>query len=505
MADTVPADAGTWLRPHPATLVLELVQALRATLGLVLLVVWGRGSLGLDSALELAFVAGPLPLAVARWLTTRYRVDDDAIRQHRGLLWRHRQVMPRANIQQVSTRSSLVARILNVTALEIADASSQGSITLRFLSMAEADRLTILLRSGLTAASGPTAAPGSGPGIPGPGPGPRPDAPAGVPVMVTPLVRPPFGRLLRVAGMNVWTAGAVALSVFIAVGFGAAAAVDLDQVDRLGRGRWVVAALAVAVPLVVAAIATVEQLLTIGGFELSADPDRIRIRAGLMTERNVAVRRERLQQVRITRDPVHRAIGYEQIGFETADVEVDADDSAVDQINPAADLGSWVELVERIVGPVQVGEADLRPVSPMTRRRGRNRVWLGAVPVAAAAAVVAWPLVPLVIGVAAGAGWWYGIARYGALGWARSTDQMLVRSGVVVHRLVLVRLDKVQNVRLASSFFQRRLGLVSLRLVTAGRGRRAIITVPDLPTADAERLLTRLAERSAATPDPATL
>ncbi|MFV0525955.1 MAG: PH domain-containing protein [Acidimicrobiales bacterium] len=518
MVDPDPTGAPVWLRPHPATLVLELVQALRATLGLLLLVVWGRGSLGLDSVVELAFVAGPLVLAVARWLTTRYSVDDDAIRQNRGVLWRHRQVLPRANIQQVSTRSSLVARVLNVTALDISDASSGGSITLRFLSMAEADRLTVLLRSNLppSHSPSPSSSPSSStpPSRPAPAgdevgtgaaPAHGPDAPAGTPVIVAPLVQPPFGRLVRVAGLNARTAGAVVTMMALAAGFGAASIAAPDLLDRMGQGRWVALALMVGVPLLIAVVAAIEQLLTIGGFELSADPDRIRIRSGLVTEHNVAVRRERLQQIRVTRDPVHRFMGYETVGFETADVDLTTDESAVDRLDPAADLGTWTELVERTVGPLQLGEADLRPVSPLTRRRARIRVWLGGAPLVLVAGVLAWPLAVPVAAVVAAGGWWYGGARYQALGWVRSTDQMLVRSGVVTRRLVLVRLDKVQNVQLASSWFQRRLGLVSLRLVTAGRGRRGIIGVPDLDAGDADRLVIELARRSAATPDLATL
>ena len=70
---------------------------------------------------------------------------------------------------------------------------------------------------------------------------------------------------------------------------------------------------------------------------------------------------------------------------------------------------------------------------------------------------------------------------------------------MLVGRLTLVQLDKVQILRAHSTIFQRRLGLSTLRLSTAGRGFGGIVTVPDLPTATAEELLTALARRAGTT------
>lgn len=104
-----------------------------------------------------------------------------------------------------------------------------------------------------------------------------------------------------------------------------------------------------------------------------------------------------------------------------------------------------------------------------------------------------------------GVGVWFSRRRYRELGWAVSDDQFLVRSGVVNGRLTLVRLDKIQSVWLVATLFQRRLGLATVRVSTAGKGFGGLVSLPDLPAPLAEQLRSRLAHRSARTPIADTL
>ena len=102
-------------------------------------------------------------------------------------------------------------------------------------------------------------------------------------------------------------------------------------------------------------------------------------------------------------------------------------------------------------------------------------------------------------------GWWYGLRRFDELGWATSDDQYLVRTGVIYNRLILVRLDKIQSLRMTSTVFQRRLGLATVHVSTAGRGVVDLVSLPDLPSDTAEDLLAALALRAARTPIAETL
>ena len=134
-----------WRRPHPFTIVIEIGSALRQVA--IALFAVGGGFLDAGSLLEIAVVAAPLMAAIGRWYTTRYALGTESVHYRYGLLRRRKQVLPRANVQNVSTRAGLVARVGSVVELHISDASSSGDIRLRLVSKEEADRLATILRS----------------------------------------------------------------------------------------------------------------------------------------------------------------------------------------------------------------------------------------------------------------------------------------------------------------------------------------------------------------------
>lgn len=513
-ADTAAPAAVDWSRPHPLTLVVELGSAVRQVV--VALAVVGFDVVELGSLIELALVVGPLGGAIARWFTTRYAVDGDALHFHHGLIWRRRQALPRANIQNVSTTAGVVARLGSVLELHVSDASSNGDITLRFVSRHEAERLTALLRRSLPAGGDPAPTGGDPAGVePGAGPDPTGPAapPSSVPVRRPPLVSPGLGRLARaelttaavlvpgLAGLVVGLVGSAAL---------AAGAADLapDGVPTDGWRRWLVLGAVVAAAAGAAVANLVSRLMALGGYQLTADPDRLRIQVGLLTEAWITVRRERIQQLKVQRNLVQRAWGMERVLFETADLDLPSS-AGTRYLDPAGRPGGWRRLAVEAMGRLDLDEPDLQPVSRLTRRRTMARLAL-ATPLTLLALVV--PGGPAGVAVAAAgatgwllAGWWYSNRRYSELGWALSADQLLVRSGVFAGQLRLVDLDKVQSARLSASVFQRRLGLTSFLVATAGRGFAGLVELPDLPRAEAEALLARVAGRAALTPISDTL
>lgn len=100
---------------------------------------------------------------------------------------------------------------------------------------------------------------------------------------------------------------------------------------------------------------------------------------------------------------------------------------------------------------------------------------------------------------------WHASRRARRLGWAVGEEQFLFRTGVIAEKLYLIRKEKVHYVRLHQSFFQRRLGLTSISIGTAGFGGLGRATLPDLENAVAADLADRLAMASAATPLARTL
>ena len=497
-----------WRRPHPLTILVELGRAIRSII--VAVVVVSGGVLDQAAFLEGALLIAPFGAAIGRWYTTRYAIDDESVHLHRGLLWRSKQVLPRANIQNVSTKAGLLARMGSVVDLQISDASATGDIQIQFVSQDEANRLTTLLRSSTMANPGPAPVPG----VPGFGPdGDRvptteldAPAPGGPAVEREPLVATPLRPLLLAeltASSTVLFAvlGAVLVSTFALVVWLEPYGIELAILPS-STSPWMVGALGVAAALLIAGVGVAQRLLALGGFHLWADPDRLRIRVGLLTEARVAARRERIQQIRVERDALHRSLGIERVAYETADLEVEGT-AGTGYLAPVAAADRWRELAAEVVGDVQLDENDLQAVSPLTARRVFLRFVLVSLPMLGL--VFLHPALPLVIVPWLAAGWFYSRARFRILGYAGSGDQFLVRNGVFFGRLTLVRLDKVQSVRVRATIFQRRLGLATLVLVTAGNVVGGLVSLPDLPAATADELMTTLARRAASTPIDDTL
>ena len=89
---------------------------------------------------------------------------------------------------------------------------------------------------------------------------------------------------------------------------------------------------------------------------------------------------------------------------------------------------------------------------------------------------------------------WHARRRFARLGLSLDGQRLVVRDGVLTHRLTQVPLSHIQSVTTRASFFQRRLGLCSLDVSTAGIGPGNHVSVPDL-TADRCREVAEHSER----------
>ncbi|MGI9616862.1 MAG: PH domain-containing protein [Acidimicrobiales bacterium] len=508
-----------WRRPHPLTILLELGRAIRSII--IAVVVVSGGVFSQAAFFETALLAAPFAAAVGRWYTTRYAIDETSVHRHHGLFWRTKQVLPRANIQNVTTKATLLARMGSVVDLQVSDASATGDIRLRVITQDEADRLTTLLRSSIAPvadtlvadttqvatppvdARSSTESSGDTQASPGHLTAPAPGGPS---VDRAPLVEASARELLKAELTATSTIlftmlAAVAISAFTVVFWLEPYEIEVAALPSWVTS-WMVLLAGIFGALVLTGFSVAQRLLALGGFRLWADPDRLRIRVGLLTEARIAARRERIQQIRVERDLAHRLMGIERVDYETADLEVEGT-AGSGYLAPVAAAGRWRELSTEVFGEVQLDESDLRPVSPKTVRRVAIRFAITAIPMLALGLLN--PALMLVAAVWAALGWVYSRARYRALGYACSNDQLLVRQGVFYGRLTLVRLDKVQIVRTHATYFQRRLGLATLRLSTAGRGFGGIVSLPDLPDTTTEELRAALTRRAGSTPIADTL
>ncbi len=114
--------------------------------------------------------------------------------------------------------------------------------------------------------------------------------------------------------------------------------------------------------------------------------------------------------------------------------------------------------------------------------------------------ILSWIVLGLVVGVVAiGWSWWLIGRQVRAIGYVERADDLLVVSGILFRRLVVVPYGRMQLVDVRRGPIERYLDLATVQLHTAAATTDA--TVPGLPPIEAGRLRDRLAalgeERSA--------
>jgi putative membrane protein len=465
----------------------EIVGAVPAFIGLVFFVRIGAADGSASSnLLETLFILGPVTTGAVRYFTTRYAVAPHAVHLERGLVVRRKQVMPRVNIQNVSSSAGIVGRVLGLTEVKVSDASAGAEIHIRYLDTTAANELVGALRPG---GSSPPTATRRG------ATGPAGHPPAAAPIEARALKVADNGALIRaeLARMVPATLGLLAMAAIGLAAWSAGRSPGaLEMTGSIGS--------ILGVALLFAGWQAIGSFLSLSGFVLSADADGIHTRQGAFTEVRNNASRDRLQMIRVHEDLLLRAQGLERVTYDTADGRSGA--ASTSYLSPAGPRREWRRLVAEVMEPGAAAEPTLARVDRRTIRRTLVRWALAAPlsmplflvqPLGAAVVVAAWCI----------AGWVYAPARWRLLGYRVTEPYLFARTGVIAHKLWIVRLDKIQALTLDATFFQRRLGLASIRIGCAGRV--GALVIPDLTAADARQLFELLSARSASTPIRSTI
>jgi membrane protein YdbS with pleckstrin-like domain len=145
-----------------------------------------------------------------------------------------------------------------------------------------------------------------------------------------------------------------------------------------------------------------------------------------------------------------------------------------------------------------------RPVSP---KLATVRRW-AAIPLVVLLALIgagvliavdfaAWAVVPVLVAVILGGWLWWLIGRQvAAIGYAERDEDLLVTSGILFRRLVIVPYGRMQLVDVNAGPLDQRYRLAKLQLHTAAATTDA--TIPGLPREEAAALRDRLAARGEA-------
>ena len=156
----------------------------------------------------------------------------------------------------------------------------------------------------------------------------------------------------------------------------------------------------------------------------------------------------------------------------------------------AMPLGKFEEAEEiaQPILPISIPDS-FNPVSPLTIRRAIIRLTMSItfllLPIGYFWSPAFWGLFIIVLIP------WYAVLRFRNHGYALVDDMLYVRRGVFQHYIWAIPVSKFQVLYTTASLFQRRLGLSTVYVDTAGAGGFASPEIIDIETNEAQDLVTR--------------
>ncbi|MFE7202914.1 PH domain-containing protein [Pseudonocardia alni] len=522
---TIPEEVGWRRLPGRMLLVGPATALLRLAPALVVLVLFGAGS-GNSTQVWIAGAAVVVAVAVGvvRWRTTRYRITDERVELHSGLLNRQRRSVPRDRIRTVDLTAPLLHRLVGLSVVKVGSgqSGSDAGLDLDAVTTDEAERLRRELLARPAPARGPAAVAGGtgadrarveGNGADG-------DA-AGGDGTVGPAdpVDPAGEELDRIDWSSLRFAP---LTVSSLAAIGALAGAGWNVLNETGLdprslpGADAVAGELSAAPVWATVLVAVGLLLLVmvagsivlfverwWDYRLSREPDgTLRVRRGLLTKRSLSVSEQRLRGVTVSEPLLVRALGGgAQAGALTVGLAGEDTDSGGGALGPPvrrAHAHAVAATAARATGPVTDGPLRAHPARARARRLVRA-VGPALVP-AVALGVFAWfdaAVWPVVVGVAlVVVAVPLALDRYRALGHRLDERYLVARHGSLLRTTTALRRDGVIGWRVRQSLFQRRAGVLTLEATTAAGG--GAVQVLDLDPADAVALM------AAVTPDAVT-
>ncbi|MDQ2702844.1 MAG: PH domain-containing protein [Pseudomonadota bacterium] len=493
MSPTTP-EYGAERRLHPMSWLFVLLAQLRQFIvPLVALLFFGQRD---EYALWPLVGVGALALlSVWQYFTYRYRIEDDSVVIRSGLLHRHLRQVPFARIHNVALHQNLLHRMFDVAEVRLESAGGdKPEAQMRVLHLSDAMALEQLVRR-----RGVLPAGGDGTTDAG-------EAPGRTLLQLPPMEVVRLG-LVSNRGLLVLGGAAAAMSQFNQqlfadffegwgkALFGYADAHRFDASDYAIAG----ASLLLAFVLLLRALSVGLALLGYFGFRLDEHGRRLTVERGLLTRLRTSVPRRRIQAWTLEEGLTHRLLRRRSLRIDTASGGADSEQRALRELAPIAMPDACNDLVRHLLPGVQWPPAHWQPLHRLAWLR---LAWPGAVLALVVCAALswrggAWAWLLLAVWLA----WTLLAAHRHAHGAGYACDERMVagRGGWWSRHWRFAEIDKLQALRLAQSPLDRRCGMATLVLDTAGASAMAPpLRLRYLREAEARELFERLGTAVAA-------
>jgi putative membrane protein len=490
-------------RLHPLTVAFGLLRAARSFIYLIPLILFGNKSYGL--ALLTLIVTSAILTTLARYFSFSYRIEGNELITQQGLLERKHRSIPLERIQEIRVEQGVLHRVFDVVDAKIETGGGGGAeASLSVLSRAEVERLrqAVFERAARIKADAERTSPAA--------------QPQGV---------EPERVVIRQLGLkDLFLIGLTTNHLISALALAGALWNFADDIlpesiyRRAGNylvretERLVAQDAATTIVLTIIGIfavvaiglifSIVGSIIRFYGFTFSRSGEDLHRRYGLFTRRSSSLPRRRIQVLKIEEKMFRRWFGLATLRADTSGSQRDNedDDTGRDVLLPIAPRREIDGLLTTFFPDFDTDWAEWRRVSRLAIRRD---VIKGAVVCALVAALSfaarrqalsLWPLALLP------AIWFVSVARYRHLGYALGERYFRTRRGWLGRSTHIVPINKIQAVEIHQSPFDRRLGLATLSVDTAGQAYTGGgPQIDNLPADEARAIARTLAHKASAT------
>jgi putative membrane protein len=209
------------------------------------------------------------------------------------------------------------------------------------------------------------------------------------------------------------------------------------------------------------------------------------LECGLFTRTSAIVPRHRIQLVSVHESLLHRLFGCVSVRIETAG-GTDEESIGRKWFVPLLPKTQVHWLLAQLRSGLNLEQAPWQQVAPKARRRMINKAVIVALLASGVIAAVAGLWGGLAVAILLPLGIWYAVAAARRLAYAVTGEGICFRSGVLTRRTSATFADKIQVLRVSESPFDRRWGMATFSVDTAGAGpadHKIAVRYLDQPTA----------------------
>jgi putative membrane protein len=504
----MPPTMGPERRLHPASFVFSMGSHLKSLLVPGAAVIFTAGSSGRDWEVWLTLLIVPYTIAaIVRSLSFRYRFDPEEMVVRKGWIFRSERHIPYARIQNIDAVENVFHRLLGVADVRVETASGgKAEATMTVLPVAAMDEMRRFVFAG------------------------QHDLEAAQPIAAEPAVDVPAEVLLQLNSGELLLYGFIESrgAVVMAGAFGLlwefglfdrflALTTGGDPAQRgvfrqllrsvIGEGAPSAALIGRSVAALVALLLLLRVLsmawafVRLYGFTLRRAGDDVRVDYGLLTRISGTIPLQRIQTLTVSDSPLHRLFRRASVHVDTAGGHGgEAQLTRREPIAPLLRIRDLDALTRALLPTVSLNDVDWQRPHPRAFRRVLLRTCGVSVVLSVLLGFVLRRWTPVLTAMLFVWSWIHAGRYIAHLGWALSGDAVVFKSGWLWRQMTAARFSKIQVVRRVESPFDRRVGMASVKVDTAGAAASAHeVDVPFLPAETAATLATTLYAQAART------